>query len=424
MEQKGAILLFNCVTTVALTIACPAAVLEVPSVYATLGSALGAASAGDTILIASGRYLEHDLVMAVPVTIIGEPPYGGGGGVVLDADHLGRVLSVVDLPDVASIRHVSFVNSGNWPQYGGTVLCSNSALTLQECLFEGNWNPAGGGLSCREDATVTVDQCRFLGNGAIAGGAIHANTGASLRISGCLFYNNGGAWYGGAVYCSRTPLQMTNCTLSGGGSEDGVVYLMNTAAESAELANCTITFATLSTAFGSSGGPIDLTCCNIYGNHSGDWVGAIAGQFGLDGNISVDPLYCDAANGDLFLDASSPLLPQNNSCGTLIGALGQGCSSTPVPDAAGPIGLRIASIAPNAGSAPVTILLSAPGHVDARLRIHDVRGRMVREIEATAPGRVRWDGRDAQGRTVPSGRYLCVVEGAGVRVTRALLLVR
>jgi hypothetical protein len=75
-----------------------------------------------------------------------------------------------------------------------------------------------------------------------------------------------------------------------------------------------------------------LTCCDVYGNAGGDWVGCIADQYGINGNFSEDPLFCDMSGGDLTLCANSPCLPTGNSCGVLIGAHDQGC-----PDCSSPV---------------------------------------------------------------------------------------
>jgi hypothetical protein len=101
-------------------------------------------------------------------------------------------------------------------------------------------------------------------------------------------------------------------------------------------------------AFNSGGDPIEggdgpyneaiLTCCDIYGNLGGDWVGEIADQYGINGNFSADPLFCGPVAGSIpmihaaasaySLHANSPCLPGNHpdgcECG-LIGAHGQGC---------------------------------------------------------------------------------------------------
>jgi hypothetical protein len=62
---------------------------------------------------------------------------------------------------------------------------------------------------------------------------------------------------------------------------------------------------------------------------------------------------------------------------------------------------------PARGAQEVLLRLSRPGHV--RVTIHDVTGRRLGMLldASLAPGetRVRWDGRDAEGRPVPAGVY-------------------
>ncbi len=73
----------------------------------------------------------------------------------------------------------------------------------------------------------------------------------------------------------------------------------------------------------TSGGwwTIEITCNNSWGNTFENYV-----CVNLDtSNLSLDPEFCDAANGDFQVKQSSPCAPSNNGCGVLIGALGIGC---------------------------------------------------------------------------------------------------
>ena len=72
---------------------------------------------------------------------------------------------------------------------------------------------------------------------------------------------------------------------------------------------------------------INITCNDVYNNTGGNYVG-ISDQTGINGNISLDPIFCDPSSDDYTLASNSPCLPGNHphgqDCG-LIGALGQGC---------------------------------------------------------------------------------------------------
>lgn len=72
--------------------------------------------------------------------------------------------------------------------------------------------------------------------------------------------------------------------------------------------------------------------CNDVWDNAQNWVGA-PDPTGTDGNISIDPLFCDPNADDYTLATASSCLPGNHpdgvDCGT-IGAFGEGCSG-PVP---------------------------------------------------------------------------------------------
>ena len=98
------------------------------------------------------------------------------------------------------------------------------------------------------------------------------------------------------------------------------------------LENTVIAFSSAGAAVYCDGPEPTLTCCDVYGNAGGDWVGCIAGQYGINGNICEDPLFCDPQNGDLTLQGCSPCAPfspPNPEC-DLIGAWPIGCGGTPV----------------------------------------------------------------------------------------------
>ena len=90
-------------------------------------------------------------------------------------------------------------------------------------------------------------------------------------------------------------------------------------------------------------------------------------------------------------------------------------------------GLRL-SAHPNPFNPSVTLRLRAPGARRASLRVLDVLGRSLRQVEL-APGPLgvaewQWDGRDERGRPVAAGVYFAKVEAAGQQATQKLLLLK
>ena len=66
-----------------------------------------------------------------------------------------------------------------------------------------------------------------------------------------------------------------------------------------------------------------------------------------------------------------------------------------------------------------------PKAADVSLSVYDATGKLVRQLRhgTTAAGeyRLTWDGRDGQGRAVPSGAYFCRLEAGDLRAAAALL---
>jgi hypothetical protein len=182
-----------------------------------------------------------------------------------------------------------------------------------------------------EDSTFVLDGFTIINgygeyfNGGASGGAILVDN-CEPTIKNCAFAGNV-AVYGGGVYLYRSDARLTNCTFAGDSAQLGAAVFAYVSSD-VEIENSII-------AFNTGGQPVyclsastaTLSCCDVFGNVGGDWVGAILGQNGINGNISADPLLCNVAIGDLGLtDETSPCLPDNNDCAVLIGALGIGCS--------------------------------------------------------------------------------------------------
>ena len=71
-----------------------------------------------------------------------------------------------------------------------------------------------------------------------------------------------------------------------------------------------------------------ISCNNVWGNPNyanGNYIGYISDQTGYNGNISVDPLFCNADLDDYSVDAGSPVLSQD--CGVMGALPDPGCST-------------------------------------------------------------------------------------------------
>lgn len=187
----------------------------------------------------------------------------------------------------------------NMSDNGGAARILNSSPTFENCSFIGNKaSDHGGGIDAVSSSPV-FRKCLFTGNRGIYGGAITLSA-SPASIENCTMVSDSGDWHGGEILCYSSSPIIKKCIISFSGYGEGLYcYDINSA-------------------------PM-ISCTDIYGNHSGDWVGCIAGQANINGNFSLDPLYCDRPNVYFVVASNSPCAPEGNSCHALIGAFGYNC---------------------------------------------------------------------------------------------------
>ncbi len=240
-----------------------------------------------------------------------------------------------------------------FPRAGGAVGSERSNIQYQNCVFDNN-SAGGGGAVDIYYGSPKFFNCLFINNLGLSingfttnssghGGAI-ASFFASPIFVNCIFSGNIAKHYhnepgqsqkarGGAISFFGLSSQVTygqviNCTFFENVAEatptenglGGAIYCFRA---SPTITNCVVANSKESEAIycaDTASHPI-VMCSNIFGNEGGDWVGCIASQAGINGNFSANPYLCNADSGNLYLRASSPCAPNNNSCSQLIGAL-------------------------------------------------------------------------------------------------------
>ncbi|MFH1312365.1 MAG: right-handed parallel beta-helix repeat-containing protein [Candidatus Eisenbacteria bacterium] len=241
-----------------------------------------------------------------------------------------------------TLSNCSFIR--NTAGYGGAVAFCCSDCTFEDCHFVENravgtsLGGDGGGALFLLDGAPVIIRCDFKSNSSESrGGAIIAIE-SRPTLQSCIFDANSSVDEGGSICCdgSECECNVSNCTF---------VRNLTTGVSSIASGVGCVNYARLSMtnsiiAYSPNGVPVscgidsqsDLGCCDLFGNPSGDWVGFIASQYGINGNFSACPSFCNAGLGDFQLCDESPCLPGNHpdgyECG-LIGAWGEGCSCGP-----------------------------------------------------------------------------------------------
>ncbi len=330
-----------------------AAVVRVPDDEPTIQEGVLAASEGDTVLVAADTYtgpMNRDIDFGGKnIVLLSEE---GAASTIINCEAAGRGLTFTGGENSMSVVEGFTIMNGSTHD-GGAVYCENSSPTFRDCVFEGNrTDGVGGAMSCYASSS-TIKDCAFIGNSSElaldgAGGGIYCADGSALTVSGSTFTGNGSDM-GGAFACTGgSSVAIATSLIAGNAADSGGAFACRAGSE-VTAGRCTMSG---NIGVGASGVYTDgassvildasiiqatatLTCCDVYQNEYGDWIGCIAGQSGIDGNMSADPLFCWWMNPKerYSLWNDSPCAAANNpECGT-IGAFDVGCYVTSVEPA-------------------------------------------------------------------------------------------
>jgi hypothetical protein len=90
--------------------------------------------------------------------------------------------------------------------------------------------------------------------------------------------------------------------------------------------------------------------------------------------------------------------------------------------------LRLQQNVPNPFNPTTTLAYEIPERGPVRLRVFDVRGRLVQKlmdgVQAAGSHRVVWRGNDVHDRPCSSGVYFYRIDTAGKALTRRMVLIR
>ncbi|UCE67556.1 MAG: right-handed parallel beta-helix repeat-containing protein [Candidatus Zixiibacteriota bacterium] len=320
---------------------------------------------------------------------------------------------------------------------GGICVDSGSAVTISHNTISGNTTYWFGGGICCNNSSPTISYNTITENnapvGQAGGGGIHCRENSSPTISNNIISGNYAIFHGGGIDCSYSSPTIKNNTITGnealGGSGIFCSY------SSPVITNTIVWGGTANRIWLCADSSV--TYCDIQDSL---WPGV--------GNISIDPLFRDAANGDFHLmsiacgdtldspciDAGDPnildgLLDCSWGLGdprSDMGAYGGGDSvQVAIEDEQQHISWRfaLAQNFPNPFNASTAIHYNLPEACDVTVEIYDILGRKIETVvqgyQPAGYHRIVWDAGDHS-----SGLYFCRIQAGKYAETRKMALLK
>jgi hypothetical protein len=328
-----------------------ATIINIPADYPTIQQGIDASSAGDTVLVQPGTYVEninfngHNIVLGSLFFTSGDTSYISQ--TIIDGNDSGSVVSFTSGEDNRAIISGFTIQNGDSDR-GGGISCSNSGPQIRNNILYDNYAIYnGGGIHCDSCNYLVIEENILYLNSAVFNGAgisinncsqvtidrNNFNTNFSYDMGGALridysdvvlrgnFIGPGYSQVGGGIDCYYSNLVLNNCiffrnySLNGGG-------IRSTESE-IDLGNC-VFFQNEASWFGGAINAIN-SILNITNTICWQDTAILAGQeFSVEnstitmnysniqdslwpgiGNLSVDPLFRDAENGDFHLTSTA-----------------------------------------------------------------------------------------------------------------------
>lgn len=164
--------------------------LLVPSEFATIQAGINAASAGDTVLIASGTYLgtgNIDLDFGGRAIVVTSE--NGPKNCIIDCQAVGRGAYFHTGETNAAVLSGITIKNGS-STYGGGIHISGASPTIERCIisYNASANSYGGGIYI-SSSDPQILQCTIASNYSKYGGAIYS-TNSNPNINSCIIAFN------------------------------------------------------------------------------------------------------------------------------------------------------------------------------------------------------------------------------------------
>jgi hypothetical protein len=231
---------------------------------------------------------------------------------VIDANGLGSVV-VFDSGEGPNSVLTGFTITGGSAELGGGIYINEASPIIEKNIITGNSaNSEGGGIYCW-GGSAAIQYNKISGNYSVFAGGVSLESSFAVLQNNLIINNT--ADYDSGVICGEGQPRIINNTIAG----NTAVYdydssgLIISSSLPLIISNNIIAFNNGAAGVFDFGGfdPNYFTHNDVYGHSYGNylnWLALMIDQTGVNGNISVNPLFADADANDYHLLPESLLI--------------------------------------------------------------------------------------------------------------------
>ena len=424
---------------------------SINSPFATIQKGIDISSDGDTVLVSPGLYCgsvnftgknivvgSHFLIdnseAIIDSTILGPGDYYDYNSNC--GDSFGGIQFTGGEDSTAHFTGFTITGTfGNAP-----IKCIDSSPSLSFLNIRNNYiNSDGGGALYIINSEANLDNLIISDNGkggqSYGGAAVYIDN-SSITINNSLVYNNSAiyehhgysmrTYTGGIVAVNNSILNLDKVSFygnSGTGADSYEPFGYGSALHLYDSSNATI----LNSIFWNEGNIFTEELKQVVGSADISFSNIIGGWEG-EGNIDVNPLFCDPDSVDFSLSEDSPCVSTGQNNATM-GALGVGCEALlSVENDIVPFQYILYQNYPNPFNPTTKIRYDLPKNEFVSINIYDVVGRKIKSLISTNQEAgyrsITWNGTNNLGQSVSAGMYLYTIQVGKFKQTKKMVLLK
>ena len=337
---------------------------------------------------------------------------------IIDAEETHRVLNIIEnesisISDLTLTGGFANIEDEENDRGGGIYMSESSPVLTNLSVIDNTADDDGGGMFLL-NSNPTMTNMRISGNMANdhSGGMFLWNSNPTMTdvtISGNTAIDDGGG-----MYQLDSEPTMTNVTISDNTADDdgGGMYL-NTS--SPILINSIIW----------NNEPVSI---HVNGNESPDIsYSDIEGDWQGEGNIDVDPLFCNPDSGDYNLTENSPCIGTGFE-GANMGANEVGCGTLSTDRDVIPLQFVLHQNYPNPFNPVTTLRYDLPEDAMVTITVYNMMGRQVSTLVSSHQNAgyksVQWNATNNSGQPISAGLYIYTIQAGEFSQTRKMILLK